>query len=305
LTLEPTFTLDDLSSWTFDGVALAVLGFPVRHSLSPAMHNAALAALAAADPQFARWRYFRFEVRPEDLAEALPRFMEKKFFGLNLTVPHKIIAVDLVSRIDPPARQVGAVNTLRLAPDGYDAFNTDGYGLARAVEEELGASLSSAPVVLLGAGGAARAAAVECLQRGCPELWIGARDPAKAAALLDELTAVGQATAVRRSFALASPPGLPDGALVINATSAGLKPDDASPLASAALPAHAKVFDMIYNPAETPLMQAAAAAGLPAANGLAMLVYQGERALAIWSQRQPDAAAMARAARHGLAALAH
>src|SRR5690606_8621266 len=104
---------------------------------------------------------------PADLPRALAALHAKKFRGLNLTVPHKVLARDLVTRVDPAALPVGAVNTLRWAEDGWHGFNTDGYGLATAVRATLGRELAGTPVILLGAGGAARGAAVECLQRGC------------------------------------------------------------------------------------------------------------------------------------------
>src|SRR5476651_1461239 len=135
-------TLRDLASWSRPGVSLAVLGHPIGHSLSPPMHNAALAALARTDARFADWQYFRFEVHPDDLPRALELLHAKKFHGLNLTVPHKIIAFDRVAEIDPAARAVGAVNTLRWTDRGWHGFNTDGYGLATAVRETLARDLA-------------------------------------------------------------------------------------------------------------------------------------------------------------------
>ena len=106
-------TLRDLEAWSAPGTALAVLGHPIKHSVSPPMHNAALARLAGTDPRFADWRYVRFEIHPDDLPGALELLYEKKFRGVNLTVPHKVIAFDRVTEVDRAARPVGAVNTLR------------------------------------------------------------------------------------------------------------------------------------------------------------------------------------------------
>lgn len=301
--VEPVLTLRDLATWSHPGVALAVLGHPIRHSLSPAMHNAALAAAAARDPRFSGWRYFRFEVHPDDLPSALDLLHARGFHGVNLTVPHKILAFGRVAEIDPAARPVGAVNTLRRLPTGWRGFNTDGYGLAAAGRETLGRDLAGADVILLGAGGAARGAAVECLQRGCASLAIANRTPANLAALLADLAPLAGPIPVRGFTPAAPPPDLPAGALVINATSAGLRADDPAPIDLAALPRPAAVFDMIYNPPVTPLLRAAAAAGLPHAHGLAMLVHQGAKALEIWSGLPaPDSApVMAAAARAALA----
>lgn len=247
------------------------------------MHNAALAAMAGADARFTDWRYFRFEVPQQQLPEALVRLHARGFYGLNLTVPHKVLACERVETIDPAARPVGAVNTLRRTATGWSAFNTDGYGLATAVREAFRRELAGTPVILLGAGGAARGAAVECLQRGCTSLAIGNRTAAHRDTLLASLAPLAPAIP-RRGFDLAHPPAdLPAGALVINATSAGLKPGDPAPVDLGALETPCGIYDMIYNPPLTPLLAAARARGLPHANGLPMLVHQGVRALEIWT----------------------
>src|SRR5688572_20032111 len=170
-------TLHDLETWSRAGTSLAVLGHPIKHSISPAMHNAALAELVRTESRFADWEYFRFEIHPDNLPRALELLHTKKFRGVNLTVPHKIIAFDRVAEVDAAARPVGAVNTLRWSERGWEGFNTDGYGLATAIQEDLGRTLIGANVILLGAGGAARGAAVECLQRYCAALHVGNRTP--------------------------------------------------------------------------------------------------------------------------------
>lgn len=280
---DSVLSFADLSEWSRSGTSLAVLGHPIKHSISPPMHNAALAEIARRDPRFADWRYFRFEIPPDDLPRALEVLHAKKFRGVNLTVPHKIIAFDRVAEIDPAARPAGAVNTLLWTANGWRGFNTDGYGLATALRVTLRQDLSRAHVVLLGAGGAARGAAVECLQRGCASLWIANRTRANLDALLATLAPIAAKIPVR-GFDPAHPPTeLPAGAIVINATSAGLRADDPAPIRLASLPRPAAVFDMIYNPPETPLLRAAAALGVPRAHGLSMLVHQGAKALEIWS----------------------
>ncbi|MSU64672.1 MAG: shikimate dehydrogenase [Opitutus sp.] len=298
---DPVFTLADLVTWRRPGTSFAVLGHPIKHSISPPMQNAALAELARRDERFAGWRYFRFEIHPDDLPRALELLHTKKFLGINLTVPHKIIAFDRVAELDPAARPLGAVNTLRWTTRGWHGFNTDGYGLAMAARETLGRDLAGTPVLLLGAGGAARGAGVECLQRGCASLWIANRTRENLDHLLEVLAPVAGAIPVH-GFAPNHPPAdLPAGSLVINATSAGLHADDPLPIELGVLPRPAAVFDMIYNPPQTPLLRAAATLGLPHANGLTMLVHQGAKALEIWSgiaadQTAPTMAAAARAA---------
>src|SRR5687767_9951246 len=144
---SPVLTLQHLETWSRAGTSLAVLGHPIKHSISPAMHNAALAELATHDSRFADWEYFRFDIHPDSLPHALEVLHAKKFLGVNLTVPHKIIAFGRLAEIDPAARPVGAVNTLRWSERGWHGFNTDGYGLATAVHESLGAQLAGANVI--------------------------------------------------------------------------------------------------------------------------------------------------------------
>ena len=294
---DPIYTLADLDSWSPNGTTLAVLGHPIKHSLSPQMHNAALARMAQSDPRFAAWRYVRFDIAPDDLPLALEKLHACGFLGLNLTLPHKILAFDRIASLDPAVRPIGAVNTLLRTPHGWHGYNTDGYGLASAVRENLRVELAGTPVILLGAGGAARGAAVECLQRGCAGLWIANRTRATLDALLAQLAPLANGIplhgfdptaqgACGSTGSLASAPLPPAGALVINATSAGLKPTDPLPLDLAALAARARpagVYDMVYNPPETALLAQARALGLPTANGLSMLVHQGARSLQIWS----------------------
>ena len=226
---DSVYTQADLERWSWPGTALAVLGHPVGHSLSPAMHNAALAAMARDQGKFASWRYFMFDVPPDDLPGALALFHRRGFLGLNLTVPHKVIAFDQVAEVDPAAQPVGAVNTVRRLDRGWRGCNTDGLGLACGLREDLGAALKNAHVILLGAGGAARAAAVQCLQDHCASLWIANRTAARLDALLAVLRPLA-GEMVLHGFDPQSPPaGLPAGALVINATAAGLRAGGSAP----------------------------------------------------------------------------
>jgi shikimate dehydrogenase len=294
-------TLADLEAWSFPGTALAVLGHPIGHSISPSMHNAALAEMARTEGRFASWQYFRFDVPPADLPRALELLHARRFRGVNLTVPHKILAFGRVAAVDPAAQGVGAVNTLLRTAAGWHGFNTDGHGLATAVREDLGRELARAPVILLGAGGAARGAAVECLRQRCASLWIANRTPENLATLLAALAPLADGVPLR-GFAPAAPPAdLPSGAIVINATSAGLRDTDAPPADLTALPGVGAVFDMVYNPPQTRLLRQAEFLGLPRANGLGMLVHQGARSLEIWSGVPVPVAAMRTAARAALA----
>jgi len=264
-------------------VGLAVIGHPIGHSLSPEMHNAALAELARTDPRFAGWRYHAFDIEPDRLPAALDLMRDHGFRGVNLTVPHKVLAVSLVSLLDPGALEAGAVNTLLLEGPGWRGFNTDGYGVAAGILEELGISLQGTPVVILGAGGAARGVAVECLRAGCAGLWVQNRTRTNLDSLLAHLAPLARGIAVRGIEAGRPPEGLPAGAVVINATSAGLRPADPAPADLTAFGRVAGVYDTIYNPPQTRLLAQARQLGIPCANGLGMLVHQGAKALEIWT----------------------
>lgn len=303
VTLNPsfTYTLDDLRERTFTGTSLAVVGFPVRHSISPAMHNAAIADLCERNNRFKDWTYYRFEIPPESLPEALELFHRKGFLGLNLTIPHKVDVLPLLKGCSDDARRMGAANTLVWGELGYEGFNTDGYGLERALAKDLGIGIANTPILLLGAGGAARAAAVHCLKTGCSALWVANRSPERLSALLDALEPVRNAIPVR-GVALSGHdlPALPERGVLVNATSLGLKATDPLPFDPALLPNDWSVLDMIYNPTETALLKAAASAGLRAANGLGMLVFQGVRSLEIWSRETVSDHVMMTAACHTL-----
>ncbi len=257
------------------------MGHPIGHSLSPQMHNAALARLAAEHPRLAGWEYFRFDIAPSDLARALGLFWGLGFRGINLTVPHKVLAVGMVASVDAFARGAGAVNTLQRSDGGWSGFNTDGYGLAQAVREDLGLGLRGARVVVLGAGGAARGAAAECLRSGCAGLWIANRTPERALALVADLAPLAGAIAVHAVDPAAGP--FPEGAIIVNATSAGLRAEDPAPARLAGFRRPAAVFDMVYNPPSTRLLDEARALGIPGAHGLGMLAHQGAKALEIWT----------------------
>lgn len=282
----------------------AVYGHPVKHSASPAMQNAGMAGLGL------NWRYLAFDLEPERLREAIVGAQSMKFIGLNLTVPHKLLAMDIVDVLDESARKWGAVNTVRFeAQDQHGAwrplcefddvpntlrshgFNTDADALARAIREDLDLSLRGARVLLLGAGGAGRAAALKLAELDVGELHLVNRTRSKAEELAREIH--------ERSPDVEVKVGYPKGPveLLLNATSLGLKSDDALPLDEKAFPFRNvdAVYDMVYRPAETKLLRAAREEGCRVANGLGMLLYQGAKALEIWSGKAPPIVVMRRA----------
>jgi shikimate dehydrogenase len=281
----------------------AVLGHPIRHSASPAMQNAGIKALGL------DWRYLAFDVQPDDLRPAISGAMAMRFIGLNLTVPHKLPAVVMVDVLDVSAKTWGAVNTIRFeARDDYgqwqplhhfagavprevrsQGFNTDADAITLSLREDLDLKLAGAKVILLGAGGAGRVAALKLAAENVAELFLVNRTTSKAEAIAEE---------IRKRFpkmkAAAGYPAAGPVDLILNATSLGLKPDDASPLDETQFPMRQAraVYDMIYRPAETPLLISAKAAGCRAVNGIGMLLHQGARALELWTGKDAPAKIM-------------
>lgn len=242
------------------------------------MQNAGMAALGL------NWRYLAFDVHPDELKAAIEGAKQMGFVGLNLTVPHKLLAVDLVDALDVSAKIWGAVNTIRFEPNAGGkvqarGFNTDADAIVRSVQEDLGMSLRGARVLLLGAGGAGRTAALKLAAEGVNELFLVNRTRAKAVAIAAEIKNQFPAVAISTDY-----PKL-EVDLVLNATSLGLKSEDGVPFDEQlfSLQQAEAAYDMIYRPAETPFLHAAKAAGCRTANGLGMLLYQGAKALEIWS----------------------
>jgi shikimate dehydrogenase len=251
----------------------AVLGSPIAHSASPAMHNAAFAALGL------NWRYLAFEVNPKNLRAAIEGAKAMNFAGLNLTVPHKLLAVEMMDELDESAKKWGAVNTIHFDNARAIGFNTDADAIITALREDLKMELSGSKVLLLGAGGAGRTAALKLASEKVAELFLVNRTEVKAEAVAGEIMEHFPFTKVAVGF----PKSAVD--LVINATSLGLKPDDASPLDEKqfSLKQTRVVYDMIYRPAETKLLATAKKSGCKTANGLGMLLHQGAKAFEIWT----------------------
>lgn len=265
---------------------VGVLGDPVAHSASPAMHNAAFAATGL------NWVYVACHVSPSRLAGAVRGARDLGWVGLSLTVPHKVAALELVDRLDDEARVLGAVNTLRFTTDGcIEGFNTDGYGLVKALDEEFGLSLRGRHVLILGAGGGAgRALAMKCALEKAGRLYLANRTRER----MEELYARVQATGIAAEMLSLNEAGrvLGNVEVIINATSVGLRSGDSLLLQPHR---HHYVYDTIYNPPETALLRAARQVGARAANGLSMLLHQGARAWEIWTGRPAPVEVMRKA----------
>ena len=302
---QTTFTLEDLRARAESRgplppeVRLAVLGSPVEHSLSPAMHNAALEALGS------DLRYAKIGCPPENLAEAVDCARRANFLGLNLTIPHKFAALELCTELDDTARQLGAVNTLLFDGSRTDGFNTDGPGLSRAIREVFSFDLRDLRVMILGAGGGAgSAAALQCALEKCPRLVLvnrtenKAHDIAQRATQLlhtDRLEGPEDPVTVIPLEESALPEQLTRTDLVINATSLGMKLTDPRLIPAAILTPDLMVYDMIYRPSVTRLLEDAQATGARTANGLSLLLHQGALSLEIWLNRPTPLDVMRRA----------
>lgn len=250
-----------------------VMGWPIGHSLSPLLHNYWLAEYGIDGA------YVPLPVAPEHFAQALRLLPLVGFRGVNITVPHKEAALQAVDKADDAARRIGAVNTVVVDDDGsLHGINTDALGFAahlKASAPEFDATLG--PAVVIGAGGAARAAAVALLDMGAPEIRIVNRTLARAEELARHLGGhVRVVDWAGRGRTLA------DANLVVNTTTQGMTGQPPLALDLAALPAAAVVYDIVYAPAETPLLRMARARGNPVVDGLGMLLHQAVPGFAAW-----------------------
>jgi shikimate dehydrogenase len=249
-----------------------VLGFPVAHSRSPAMMNAAFAELGI------DWRYLPLPVPPELFAETARALPGSGYRGANVTIPHKLAAHALAGEHGAAARAIGAVNTLVFEQDGrIVGHNTDAAGLLDALGEP---ELEGRRALVLGAGGAGRAAAFALREAGA-EVAVWNRTPARAAALAREL-------------GVAAVAGAQPAEILVNATSAGLRGEDPArelPLTDAAV-----VVDLVYGSEPTALCRWARARGARVVEGLEVLVHQGARSFELWTGRPAPVDAMRRAA---------
>ena len=267
---------------------LALIGQPVGHSLSPAMHNAAFAEDGL------DFVYVCLDVDPEDLPGAVRGLEALKFRGFNVTMPHKRAMVGLVDGLDDGARVSGAVNTVVIEASGTRGYNTDGGGMVMACEEA-GIELSGESVLLLGSGGTAAAIAVAFGEAGVGNLHIASRNIEHAARLRDKLRhtgigkiSVGSLSSLERDAS--------DADVIVNATPLGMKEGDPLPLPPEHVRQERAICDVVYRPGEeTPLVRLARERGARVVAGGRMLLYQGVLAQKLWTGRNPNVGAMDRA----------
>ena len=289
---------------------IGLIGWPVSHSFSPAMHNAALAQLGL------DWVYVPLPVPPEDVATAVPALPSLNFHGVNVTVPHKQAVMPFLTQIEAGAQAIGAVNTIVVqggrgagerggrGAEGQDSianiqlpevtrsnyqlygYNTDWTGFLADLQEH-GVMVRGRDCLVLGAGGSARAVAYGLRQRGARVIVLARR--------LEQAQAVVRALPSGELLAaplaqLSTVIAQTNGPLIVNSTPLGMTPNVDSSVWPDGLPfpSYAVLYDLVYNPMETKLMQQAQAAGCQAINGLGMLIHQGAEAFRLWTGQQPD-----------------
>ena len=277
---------------------LGIIGYPVGHSISPAIQQAAL------DYYSLDVRYEAWETPPEALEERVACLRSGEYLGANVTIPHKEAALSLLDAVEEGAGLVGAVNTVVCQEGRLKGYNTDTVGFLRALEEDACFDPSDKTVLLLGAGGAARAVATALGGRGIAALFIANRSMERARHLVEHVAPLVPQVTWLALTEEAVKPVAPSCDLVVNCTSLGMKGgpgETESPLPPELIPPGALVYDLVYNPLETPLLKAAQAAGASTLGGLPMLVYQGAAAFELWTGNKAPVAVMRQAAQRALA----
>ncbi|MBN2302220.1 MAG: shikimate dehydrogenase [Lentisphaerae bacterium] len=273
-------------------IPFAVFGHPIKHTLSPVMHNASIAAL---DMDAI---YLAFDVHPDRLMETLPAAAAMGFGGINLTVPLKEVAFRGINDLAESAKRLGAVNTVEFLENGLmKGHNTDGYGFVTAIKEAFQRSVKGLSVFILGAGGAGRAIAITCACEGAGSIIVTDTKTDRSQQVAKEINKMVPGILIQTC-----PPVANDwircaagSDMIVQATPTGMKRDDESLLPSTAFYKGQMVFDLVYMYPETKLMAVAHSAGAKTVNGLGMLLHQGAKAFNIWTGKQPAVEVMRKA----------
>jgi shikimate dehydrogenase len=253
-----------------------VMGWPIKHSRSPRLHGFWL------EKHGIDGAYVPLAVVPNDVPAALRALPRLGFAGVNLTVPHKEIAVPVVDHIDPLARHIGAVNTIVVRSDGtLEGTNTDAFGFVESIRKGAPGWSAGRPAVVVGAGGAARAIVVALLDQGAREVRIVNRTGERAARLAGEFSVTACPWGDRHT-------ALDGAGLLVNTTTQGMAGEPALDMDLAALPKDAVVNDIVYVPLETPLLKAARRRGNPVVDGLGMLLHQARPGFRAWFGVDPE-----------------
>ncbi len=283
---------------------IGLIGFPLRHSLSPVIQQAAL------DYYNLDISYMLWETTRDDLPEAIRKLRMQQNIGANVTVPYKETVIALLDDIADMAVQIGAVNTIIKKDGKLTGLNTDVRGFSDALKNYTGFITAGNKAVVLGAGGAARAVCFSLLHEGIKSILIVNRDVARANRLKEHLLRYCAEKRLAKEITVVPlyendlKSRLADSGLLVNCTTFGMKHGELefiSPLAQEVIPADALVYDLVYNPNRTPLIKAAQAAGAETLGGLPMLVYQGAASFELWTGKQAPVEVMMKAAEKQLA----
>ena len=278
---------------------LGIIGYPIGHSISPLFQQAALDH-AGIDASYLPW-----EVKPEEVGEFVVGLREPGVLGINVTVPHKEAVIPHLDEVDQWASTAGAVNTIVNRDGHLTGYNTDGLGFLRALLEIKGFAPQGRRVLVLGAGGAARGVVLALVREGISHLTVANRTVSRAERLV-QIAQEGEVSALAIPLAGSELDGEAASAdLIVNCTTLGMKhgPDEhGTPLDLKQIPPTALVNDLVYNPLETPLLQAAAKAGAQVLGGINMLVYQGAASFEMWTGRPAPVEVMLEAAVEAMAA---
>ncbi len=278
---------------------LGIIGYPIGHSISPAFQQAALDACGL-DATFSAW-----EVPPDQIPQFIRGLRRPEVLGINVTVPHKEAVIPHLDQVDDWATEAGAVNTIVHRQGKLTGHNTDGYGFLRALQAVRGFSPQGRRALVLGAGGSARAVVLALARDGVGRLAIANRTTERAQALaeLAQRRGIDSVAIPLTSRELTAEAAKAD--LIVNCTSLGMyhgPGEGQTPLTRQQIPAAALVYDLVYNPAETPLLREAAQAGARTLGGLYMLVYQGAAAFEMWTGQRAPVDVMLRAAEKAMSA---
>jgi len=268
----------------------AVIGSPVSHSLSPAIHNAAFVAAQRSG------EYVAVECDTADVEATMAKFQSAGLVGLSVTMPLKEAVIDCLDFVTPDADFLNAVNCVTFGPTGSIGHNTDGDGCCDALTEQGGARLRGATVVLLGAGGTARSIALALVRRGAHVVVVN-RTQSHAINLVGSFAAFGDEV----SISVGDQSSIASASILINATSVGMNSSEI-PIDSSVLHNRLTVLDAVYSPLETSLLAAARVAGATVVDGLWMLIHQARHQQKLWFGEFSDASAMRLAAERELSA---
>jgi shikimate dehydrogenase len=261
-----------------------VIGDPIAHSMSPAIHNDAFGK------EEIDAVYLAFHVKPDGLGDAVKGMKAIGVRGFNITIPHKETIIPFLDEVDELARSIGAVNTVVYKDDRYIGYNTDGIGFIKALEEEISGELTTKKTLIIGAGGAARAIYFTLVKEGVKQVDIANRTKERAEHLISECPYDKESKVLTIQEAEQQ---LAEYDLIIQTTSIGMSPNvDSAPLDVSNIKASAFVSDIVYTPLKTKILAEAERNGANVQNGVGMFVYQGVYAFQLWTGIMPDASRM-------------